>query len=256
MKKILLLVSVFCASFALKAQNIILCENFNTYDSASAASGIFNGFVISYHDHYSFYTSTQSSGASGPNSYKFGLDSATMVTPDITGATYIQFWMKGNSTDSLSTFYVYDSPNGTAWTLVQAINPINTSGIVRQYPLHASAAYVKFFYHKSVGNVAFDDFCSTDGPVGVGIASVDAASTPTLSPNPSDGFITIRSNNAQLHNMNVTVTNILGRVMKTFVLDEMNSNSRLDLTSLDNGVYFVRIKSDKAEYLQRLVLSK
>ena len=253
MKKFLLLASIFCASFASKAQNTILCENFNSYDSTTAASGVFNGFTISYHSQFSFYTSTQSSGASGPNSYKFGVDSATMVTPNITGATYVQFWMKGNATDSLSTFYVYDSPDGTTWTLIQAINPVNTSGMVRQYALHGGAAFIKFYYTKSVGNVAFDDFCTTDGPVG--IPSISASGAPVLSPNPSDGYVTIHSGNTSLQNATITVTNILGRTMKTFSFGELNNN-RLDLTSLDNGVYFVNIKSDKVEYLQRLVLNK
>src|SRR6187455_2136421 len=112
MNKILLFVSILSASYSLQAQNVILCENFNTYDSVTAASGSFNGFMISFHSSFSYYTSTQSSGTSGPNSYKFGVDSATMITPDITGATYIQFWTKGNATDSISTFYVYDSPDG------------------------------------------------------------------------------------------------------------------------------------------------
>src|SRR5690349_16753663 len=133
MKKILLFVSIFCATLVTRAQNTILCENFNTYDSASAASGVFNGFIISYHTQNSFYTSTQSSGTSGPNSYKFGVDSATIITPNIAGATYTQFWMKGNATDSISTFYVYDSPDGSTWSLIASINPVNLTGMYRQY---------------------------------------------------------------------------------------------------------------------------
>src|SRR3982750_1796596 len=143
MKKTLLFISILCATYSLKAQNVILCENFNTYDSVTAASGIFNGFIVNYHSAGSYYTSTQSSGTSGPNSYKFGVDSATMITPSITGATYIQFWTKGNVTDSVSTFYVYDSPDGTTWSLITSINPINTNttGMYRQNALNGGAQY-------------------------------------------------------------------------------------------------------------------
>jgi len=255
MKKILLIVSVFCAAFSVKGQNIILCENFNAYDSASAASGVYNGFIISYHSQFSFYTSTQSSGPSGPNSYKFGVDSATMITPNISGATYVQFWTKGNSTDSLSTFYVYDSPDGTNWTLIQTINPINTqaTGMMRQYALSAGAAYIKFFYDKSVGNVAFDDFCTTDGPASVN--ELTAANTPSIFPNPSKGVITLSAASPVFNSCKVTVMNVLGKEVKSFTYTDLNANNQtLDLSALDKGIYLIRFKSEKSEYTQRLIL--
>lgn len=253
MKKILLLASIFCAAFAAQAQNTILCENFNTYDSVTAASGVFNGFQVSFHASYSYYTSTQSSGLSGPNSYKFGVDSATMISPSVSGATYLQFWMKGNATDSLSTFYVYDSPDQVNWTLLVTINPVNTTGMYRQYALNPGASYIKFYYHKSVGNVAFDDFCTTDGPVSVN--EISAASTPAIFPNPSKGVVTISTSNPQFNSCTITVMNMVGKVVKTYSYNDLNaSNKTIDLSSLDKGVYMIRYKSDKSEFTQRLIL--
>ncbi|MEO8085598.1 MAG: T9SS type A sorting domain-containing protein [Bacteroidota bacterium] len=253
MKKILLLVSIFCASFAARAQNTILCENFNTYDSVTAVSGVFHGFTISYHSAFSYYTSTQSSGTSGPNSYKFGVDSATMISPDITGATYVQFWMKGNATNSASTFYIYDSPDGTSWTLIQAINPVNTIGMYRQYALNPGAAMIKFFYDKDTGNVAFDDFCTTDGPTFIGETVV--SSIPSIFPNPSKGMVTLSALSTVYNNCKVTVMNVLGKEVKSFSFNDLNSsNKTLDLTALDKGVYLVRCKSEKSEFIQRLIL--
>ncbi len=252
MKKILLIISIFCAGYSANAQNFIVCEDFTAYDSASAASGVFNGFTISYHSQYSYYTSTFSSGLSGPNSYKFGVDSATMISPDITGATYVQFWMKGNSTDSLSTFYIYDSPDGTTWTLIQAINPINTTGVYRQYPLNGGAARIKFFYDKSVGNVAFDDFCTADGPMSVGEAPTSAS--PSIFPNPSNGVVTI-SASPLFSDCKVTVLNLLGKEVKSILYSDLNKVSKtIDLTDLDKGIYIIRCKSEKAEYIQRIIL--
>ena len=255
MNKILLFVSILCASYSLKAQNVILCENFNTYDSVTAASGNFNGFLISYHNSFSYYTSTQSSGLSGPNSYKFGVDSATMVTPNITGATHIQFWTKGNATDSLSTFYVYDSPDGTTWTLLQVINPMNTNatGMYRQLALNTGAQFVMFFYDKSLGNVAFDDFCATDGPTSISEPAV--SSSPQLFPNPSNGIVTLSAGNPTYNNCKVTVINALGKVVKTYEFTDLNSgNKTLDLSAFDKGVYLIRCKSEKSEFTQRLIL--
>lgn len=255
MKKILLFVSIICASYSMRAQNVILCENFNTYDSVTAASGNFNGFIISYHSPFSYYTSTQSSGTSGPNSYKFGVDSATMITPSIAGATYIQFWTKGNSTDSLSTFYIYDSPDGNTWTLLQSIAPMNTNstGMYRQLALSNGANYVKFFYHKSVGNVAFDDFCSTDGPTSIN--EPIAGSSPVIFPNPSKGVVTLSTTNPAYNNCTVTVMNVLGKIVKTYEFNDLNSeNKTLDLSAYDKGVYLIRCKAEKSEFTQRLIL--
>ena len=249
MKKILLLVSIFCAAFSTKAQNNILCEDFTTYDSLTAASGVYHGFTVSYHSAFSYYTSTQSSGLSGPNSYKFGVDSATMITPDITGATYFNFWMKGNGTNDTSTFYIYDSQNGTNWTQLDVINPVNTTGMYRQYALNPGAIYVKFFYHKSLGNVAFDDFCATDAPVSVG--QTPAIAITSVYPNPSTGIITINANSL-FSNCNATVMNMLGVTVKSFVLTGLNQ--KVDLSSFSKGIYMIRCKSDKSEFTQRLIL--
>jgi len=254
MKRILLFVSIISAAFSLKAQNVILCENFNTYDSLTASAN-FHGFTISYFGPFSYYTSTQSSGTSGPNSYKFGVDSATMITPSIAGATYIQYWAKGNSTDSLSTFYVYDSPDGTNWTLLQTINPINTNstGMYRQLALNSGAQYVKFYYHKSLGNVAFDDFCSTDGPTSIN--EPVSSTSPVLFPNPSKGIVTLSTSNPAFNNCKVTVLNVLGEEVRTFEFTDLNANNKtLDLSVLDKGVYLIRCKSEKSEFTQRLIL--
>jgi len=255
MKKILLFVSIICASYSLQAQNVILCENFNTYDSVTAASGNFNGFIVSYHSVGSYYTSTQSSGTSGPNSYKFGVDSATMLTPSIAGATHIQFWTKGNATDSLSTFYIYDSPDGNTWTLLQSIVPMNTNstGQYRQLALTNGAQYVKFFYDKSLGNVAFDDFCSTDGPTSINEPS--ASASPVIYPNPSKGIVTLSASNPAYNSCKVTVMNVLGKEVKAFEFNDLNAgNKTLDLSAYDKGVYLIRCKAEKSEFTQRLIL--
>src|SRR4051812_44715173 len=111
MKKIFTILSLIIVTLSgtAVAQTSILCEDFNDYDTTTAGAN-YHGWTLTYFSQFSFYTSTQSSGPSGPNSYKFGVDSATMISPDITGAASIQFWMKGNAatggTLGQSTFYI------------------------------------------------------------------------------------------------------------------------------------------------------
>jgi hypothetical protein len=256
MKKILL-ISILALSFSLPStsQVIILCENFNVYDSTTAAIN-YHGWYVSYnHPQNSYYTSLQSSGPSGPNSYKLGVDSATLVTPNIDGATHIQFWTKGNATDSISTLYVYDTTDSVSWNLLQVINPINTNsnGLLRQLTLSFGARNVKFFYDKSVGNCAFDDFCATIGPASIQVNGV--LSNPSFFPNPSSGSITLSASNPRFNACQVTILNLLGKEVRSFSFSDLNtSDKKLDLSMLDKGVYLIRFKSENSEHTQRLIL--
>src|SRR6185295_12035294 len=97
MKKNLLLLFAFVYFSIIggQAQTMVLCENFSDYDTTTVSAS-FHGWTLSYFTKQSLYTSTASSGPSGPNSYKFGVDSATAITPSIIGADHINFWYKGN----------------------------------------------------------------------------------------------------------------------------------------------------------------
>src|SRR5205085_12131353 len=112
MRKLFTIVSLFFTiSASTFAQTPVVCEDFASYDSTTAAVD-YHGWYISYHGPFSSYSSAASTGIA-PNSYKFGVDSATLITPNISGADHINFWMKGNpsSGGSLANgkFYIYES---------------------------------------------------------------------------------------------------------------------------------------------------
>ena len=263
MKKIFTLLALFFTIHSGSyAQNPILCENFNNYDSLVSAVD-WHGWYISYNTQYSYYTSTQSSGPSGPNSYKFGVDSATLISPNISGALSIAFWMKGNfgtppGPDPLSMFYVYESMDSTNWTLIDSIQPsanIATGGHPKAYNVTPGTQWVKFYYHKSTGNVAFDDFCALDGPVGIfGAAKNNLA--VSVYPNPSNGMVNIKTSTFQSKGLTVTVSNVLGKEVKKVVLSTPASQYQINLNDLDAGIYMVRVRSEFGESTQRVVLKK
>ena len=263
MKKIFTLIALFTTlQLGSFAQSPILCEDFANYDSL-VSSVDWHGWYISYNTQFSYYTSVQSSGPSGPNSYKFGVDSATLITPNIDGAQSISFWMKGNfgtppGPDPLSMFYVYESSDSTVWTLIDSIQPsanIGSTGHPKAYNVSMGTQYVKFFYHKSTGNVAFDDFCALDGPVGIfGFAKNNLAIS--VFPNPSNGIINIKSSTFQSKGLTVIVSNVLGKEVKQVILSTPASQYQVNLNDLDAGIYMVRVRSEFGESTQRVILKK
>ena len=70
-----------------------------------------------------------------------------------------------------------------------------------------------------------------------------------LYPNPtSKGFVNISSNNSAA--MKVIVFDVLGKQ----VINEMVSNKRLDVSSLNTGVYIMRVTQDNASITKKLVI--
>lgn len=241
------------------AQTNIFCEYFANYDSTTASAN-YNGWTLTYFSAFSYYTSTQSSGPSGPNSYKFGVDSATAITPNILGADSIHFHMKGNASTGGSlangAFYIYETSDGTNYSLVDMINPIPAGvATMKHYKISAGTTNVKFFYDKDSGNVAFDDFCATQSVVGVNELSQKAALS--VYPNPTKGNTTIDFKNMRSkNNVTVVVNNVLGKEINRVILKGTETNFQLDLSDYQDGVYFVKVKSDSGESTQRIVLRK
>ena len=259
MKKIFTLLSLLIAiSFQSKAQTEVFCETFTNYDSTTASAN-YNGWTLTYFSQFSYYTSVGSSGISGPNSYKFGVDSATAISPNIAGADHINFYMKGNAatghTLANGAFYIYETSDGTNYTLIDMISPITPFiSEVKQYALSPGTTNVKFFYDKDSGNVAFDDFCATIG--GVGINEVRQTAALTVYPNPTKGITSIDLINLHSKNASITVSNVLGKEVKKINLKGTETNYQFDLSELQNGVYFIKLKSDSGIKTQRIVLRK
>lgn len=252
MKKLFTLITLVISALVSNAQ---ICENWNTYDSLTANAN-YNGWTLSYFSRYSYYTSVGSSGPSGPNSYKFGVDSAYMITPDLTGNDSISFWMKGNAstggTLAQGKFYISESSDGTNFTQKDVIFPI-PAGVssVRSYVLTPGTIKVKFFYDKDSGNVAFDDFCAMHTITGITETSFTAFAAY---PNPSRGQVSLSINNPM--NAQVIITDMVGNEIRRYAVRSSETNPSFDLSELNDGVYFIKLKSDKGETSKRVVLKK
>ena len=151
----LLLFLILFPTFGIFSQ-VLLQEDFTNYDGTP--STLPTDWIFSSH---SSYTSASFSGNSGPNSYKFATDGATITTPQFHNADSVYFWIKGAGIDSLSNLDVFESSDNITWTSIANINSINitsSSGNTWGYAVQSSSEFLKFSYTKSTGNLAFDDF--------------------------------------------------------------------------------------------------
>lgn len=259
MRKIFTLVSfLFALSSSVFAQTNVLCEDFTGYDSTTANVNYHN-WTFNYYSKFSYYVTAASSGIA-PNSYKFGVDSATLITPNISGADHFNFWMKGNASTGGSLangkFYIYESVDSINYTLIDMISPIPAFvEMIKEYPLTAGSNFVKFLYDKDSGNVAFDDFCATIGSV-LGVKDVSQNTSLSVYPNPSRGTITVDLSKTHSKNTNLTVNNVLGKEVKKIALKGTEAYYTFDLSECQDGVYFIKVKSDAGQKTQRVVLRK
>ncbi len=73
----------------------------------------------------------------------------------------------------------------------------------------------------------------------------------SIYPNPANGVITINNTGNILINEAI-ITDINGRVIQTTSLNTINGITQISLSTLNNGLYFVRINSDTASIVRRI----
>jgi hypothetical protein len=237
------------------SQPVVLSENFNTYNGTIAS--IPAGFTITWNDstgNLSYYTSAGSCGLSC-NSYKFGVDSATIITPFFSNAGSVRFFFKGNgSLNPQNTFYVYESPDGVTWNQVAAISGFNTSAQTLNFPLSLSTVRLKFLYRKPVLglNVAFDDL-TVLGPVGM--QEFTESYSIKLFPTPSEGSLSLIFDRA-ISRYSYFISNLIGKKLLEGTATVANQKSEIDVSSLADGIYFIHIKTTEWETSRRFVIRR
>ena len=114
-----------------------------------------------------------------------------------------------------------------------------------------NTAYIYFDFNEPVvTNTAINTIETISG-----IASQSSTNNGwNMYPNPSTGALYIVNSSVSKEASQIQVLNAIGQV----VLEETITNNykNIDLSKLNNGVYFVKIVSDKQSVIQRVVLSK
>ena len=75
-------------------------------------------------------------------------------------------------------------------------------------------------------------------------------------PNPSTGIVHLTINNLEGKKVELSVLNVIGSVMYRETLTELNGrySKTLDLSKFANGLYYVRLETDKTSQMCKLVI--
>lgn len=104
-------------------------------------------------------------------------------------------------------------------------------------------------------NISGVDFTQNATQIHPGTTSVQTASKDMfrLYPNPSHGLVTINWSSDVSGKANIQVADITGRIV--FTTEAATSSvTKLDLSALGSGVYFIKIATDKAQHSEKLMI--
>ncbi|MCX8081073.1 MAG: T9SS type A sorting domain-containing protein, partial [Bacteroidia bacterium] len=74
-------------------------------------------------------------------------------------------------------------------------------------------------------------------------------------PNPSNGNITLNIGLDNFRNINISVTNLLGKeVYRTSLENYLTGMHTLDLSALNSGVYFLSIQSGENTHTEKIII--
>lgn len=156
-------------------------------------------------------------------------------TFDLTNAPSVDFTSTSSTTGA--TTYAWDFGDGASATTEDANHSFSNSQISYTVCLSVSDVCGQDTFCTGVDvTTAIQDFSSLDAQ---------------LFPNPTSGFLTIELGNAAT-NLNFSVMNALGQVV--FEKEIETKSVTLDLRDLNEGVYFVVLSSQEAQYVQKLIL--
>ncbi|HEY1038500.1 MAG TPA: T9SS type A sorting domain-containing protein, partial [Bacteroidia bacterium] len=136
-------------------------------------------------------------------------------------------------------------PAGIVYYQIEAVHP---SGGCNPTMRLIQGASILQSYSSSFSNIADNGF--------VGIANVQQNDVFTLYPNPGSGEVNILFTNPNtIKNKTIEISNTLGQVIyiKPISVNGMNDIVRFNIGSIDNGIYFIKVKDTQSETTVRFV---
>jgi hypothetical protein len=90
-------------------------------------------------------------------------------------------------------------------------------------------------------------------PYPSGISGAPNADLFTIYPNPSKGILQINWKDGMNGEANVIVMDITGRTLKTLTT-KTNQSARINISELQEGIYFIKVASDRAQHTEKIIL--
>ncbi len=102
-------------------------------------------------------------------------------------------------------------------------------------------------------STGFSVRCLKDNPVEISEYSLNAE--VSVYPNPATDKIIIENSKTTMQNYIVTIKNIQGQEMLNKNITQ-NTNQTIDVSKLENGIYFITIHNDKENYVRKILIQK
>ena len=208
--------------------------------------------------------------AAGATSYAWNIgdnDSLIVVTPTIT-TTYSVVGTNGFGCTSTKTdsIKVNALPNitisGTTGTICIGENITLTANGANTYTWSGNINTNSIVVSPSVSTTYSASGTSTDGCVGsntlqlnvtecTNIKTIASKAAIKVYPNPNNGEFTIELTN--INNSNITITNVLGQIIKTQKAELMN---QIDLNLFDKGIYFINVMENNQSVYRSSIIKE
>lgn len=112
----------------------------------------------------------------------------------------------------------------------------------------------KFAFTSGGGNNIFIDDVNIDGVGTTGLAKNSAASQIKIFPNPAKEELQVKWQSLEKTSGHIEILDVLGRVCLSQKINERENEMQLNIKSLENGVYFIRITQSNATfYIKKFV---
>lgn len=167
--------------------------------------------------------------------------------------------LKGKAQDTIEVHTAYVDSGATA---IDNIDGDITASIVKTGTVDTSKAGNNIIKYKVTDNWGNSDSVTRmvyvkEKPVTPGVRENEmAAANISVYPSPADNQITVTANGIQSLPVQITVVDILGRELMGKQLKQGTFSESLNISSLNNGVYFCVIRNDKGSRTIRFVVSK
>lgn len=206
-------------------------------------------------------------------------DTLTLISTDVNASFVSYMWIKNNSSSDIEVRVkkiILDTVPGTenyfCWTscylpfvyvgdtLVVRAGETNQDKFSGEYDSFGHAGKTRIMY------VFYDDTNPSDSVAfvaeyyagsGVGFSTVEKMkATATVYPNPARNSMTIDYEvPSSVNSVKFEIRNILGSVVKTIDLQSVAGKQKIDVTNLQDGIYFYSIIADnKSVFTKKLII--
>lgn len=184
--------------------------------------------------------------------YSYYTYKTMLISPrlnNLSNSSTISFWMRklnGGSSSSIQIGFMTNPSDPSSFKRLQYVNATNTMGL---YTLDLTSYNSSFGKNFAIlindSEIYIDDFSYTNS--NLSNTENDLANL-TISPNPANTIVNIKSDNAI---QNIQLYDVQGRLLQTKLTNEINFT--IDVSDKINGIYFLKITTEKGSKIEKII---